>query len=297
MDREKFRAWWQASRPPFYIATFIPLTAGWLLAVKGGAPLQVGLFLLINLYSVMVHLATNLANDYFDHVLGADAGESIGGSRVLQEGKISIGDLRASLWVLYTGAALLAAGFMTIRHMWIMSPLVLLSLFSSFFYTAPPIRYGYLGLGEIFAGVNMGPVMVVGTQWIITGAPSVTAFLVSLPIGMMVAGILYYQSMPDMETDASVGKRTITVRLGRRGAYFGLMVQWAVTYALIMGLTAGNILSPIAASSLLTLPILVRLLRIIPGIEDWQELNGYGHYVRKLYFINGTIIILAVWLR
>lgn len=186
---------------------------------------------------------------------------------------------------------------MTIRHMWIMSPLVALSLFSSLFYTAPPIRYGYLGLGGVFAAVNMGPVMVVGTQWIISGAPSGTAFLISLPIGMMVAGILYYKSMPDMETDASVGKRTITVRLGRRSAYLGLMAQWAVTYTLILGLAAGSILSPVAAASLLTWPILFRLLWIIPGVEDWQELNDYGHYVRKLYLINGIIIILAIWTR
>ena len=265
--------------------------------MKGGAPIQAGLFLLINLYSVMVHLATNLANDYFDHVLGADAGGSIGGSRVLQEGKIGIRELRASLLILYAGAAVLAAGYMTIKHMWIMSPLVGLSLFSSLFYTAPPIRYGYLGLGEVFAGVNMGPVMVVGTQWIIAGSPSVTAFFISLPIGMMVAGILYYQSMPDMETDAEVGKRTITVRLGRRGAYFALIAQWTVTYAMILGLAARGILSLAAVFSLLTVPILVKLLRIIPGVADWQKLNDYGHYIRKLYLINGVVIILAIWLR
>jgi O-acetyl-ADP-ribose deacetylase (regulator of RNase III) len=56
--------------------------------------------------------------------------------------------------------------------MWVLSPFVALSLFSSIFYTAPPIRYGYHGLGEVFAGLNMGPVMVLGTYWIMTGRPS-----------------------------------------------------------------------------------------------------------------------------
>jgi 1,4-dihydroxy-2-naphthoate octaprenyltransferase len=294
LNRDKLRAWWKASRPPFYIATFIPLTAGWMVAVRDGAPYQVGLFLLINLYSVMVHLATNLANDYFDHMQGADDGISIGGSRMLQQGRISLTELRASLWTLYIGAIVLALGYMAVTRMWILSPLVVLSLFSSFFYTAPPIRYGYLGLGEVFAGMNMGPVMVVGTYWIMRGRPAWDALLVSLPIGMMVAGILYFQSMPDMKTDEAVGKRTITVRLGRKGAFNVLIIQWFITYLLILFLAASRTISPLGATSLFTLPILVKLLRVIPGVKDWQDLDAYGHYIRKLYLLNGLILVISI---
>lgn len=290
----KAGAWWQASRPPFYIATFVPLVAGWMLAVRAGAPLQTGTFLLINLFSVMIHLATNLANDYFDHFQGADAGGSIGGSRVLQEGKISPGELRAALLFLYLGAFSLAVWFMTVRHLWVLSPLVAFSIFSSIFYTAPPIRYGYYGLGELFAGLNMGPVMVVGTFWIMTSRPAVDALLVSIPIGLMVAAILYYQSMPDMETDEAVGKMTITVRLGRRQAYKVLIAQWTAVYLMMAGLAAAGVLSRLALGGLLTLPILIKLLRIIPTVADWQELNDYGHYIRKLYLLNGLAIILAI---
>ena len=268
-----------------------------MLAVRDGAPWQIGLFLLINLYSVMVHFATNLANDYFDHALGADSGKSIGGSRVLQEGKITLGELRTSLCILYIGSLFLAVGFMWLRNFWILSPFVALSLFSSFFYTAPPVRYGYLGLGELFAGVNMGPVMVLGTYWIMAGSPSRDAVLVSIPVGMMVAAILYYQSLPDMETDAAVGKRTLSVRLGKKWAYNVLILQWAAIYILIPGLAVARVLSPLAGASLLTIPILVKLLGAVRRTVDWQELNDHGHYVRKLYLLNGIIIILAAGLR
>jgi 1,4-dihydroxy-2-naphthoate octaprenyltransferase len=294
MTSDRLRAWWKASRPPFYIATFIPLVAGWMLALRDGAPRQLGLFLLINLYSIMVHFATNLANDYFDHFQGADSGESIGGSRMLQAGLITIGELRASLLFLYLTSFLLAVGYMTVARMWILSPFVALSIFSSIFYTAPPIRYGYHGLGELFAGLNMGPVMVLGTYWIMTGNPSRDAVLVSLPIGIMVAGILYYQSIPDMETDESVGKRTLTVRLGRRGAYKGLILQWIAVYLLILGLAAGRVLSPVALACILTIPILLRLLRIMLTVQDWQDLDQHGHYIRKMYLINGAIIVLGI---
>lgn len=294
MNSDKLRAWWKASRPPFYIATFVPLLAGWMLAIRDGAPKQVGLFFLINIYSVMVHFATNLANDYFDHYHGADSGRSIGGSRMLQAGQISIGELRASLIILYLSSFFLAVGYMTVAGMWVLSPFVALSIFSSIFYTAPPIKYGYHGLGEVFAGINMGPVMVLGTYWIMTGHPSREAVLVSLPIGIMVAGILYYQSIPDMETDEAVGKITLTVRLGRKGSYLGLIVQWAVVYLLILGLAAGRILSPVAVACLVTIPIFWRLLRIMPTVKNWQELDRHGHYIRKMYLINGTMIVLGI---
>ena len=294
MNPDRLRAWWKASRPPFYIATIVPLMAGWMLAIRDGAPRQVGLFLLINLYSVMVHFATNLANDYFDHFQGADSGESIGGSRMLQAGLITIGELRAALLFLYLGSFTLAVGYMTVAGMWVLSPFVALSIFSSIFYTAPPIRYGYHGLGEIFAGLNMGPVMVLGTYWIMTGHPSWEAMLISVPIGIMVAGILYYQSIPDMATDEAVGKMTITVRLGKAGAYAGLIFQWIAVYLLILGLAADRILSPFVLACLLTTPILVRLLRIMPTVQDWQELDRHGHYIRKMYLINGAIIVIGI---
>lgn len=294
MNKDKLRAWWQASRPPFYIATFVPLLAGWMLAVRGGAPYRIWLFLLVNLYCIMIHLATNLANDYFDHFQGADSGISIGGSRVLQEGKISLGELRTALITLYIGGFLLAVAYMCLAGMWVLSPFVALSILSSIFYTAPPIRYGYHGLGEFFAGLNMGPVMVLGTYWIMSGKPSLEALLISLPVGIMVAGILYYQSIPDMETDRTVGKITLTARLGRRGAYVGLVIQWLSVYTLISGLIAAGILSPVALIFLITVPFLARLLRIIPDVDDWQKLNDYGYYIRGIYLLNGVAIISGI---
>ena len=294
LSREILRAWWQASRPPFYIATFIPLLAGWMLAVRDGAAYRPWLFVLLNVYCLMIHLATNLANDYFEYFQGTDAGDSIGGSRVVQEGKISLSELRGALLFLYIGGFLSASGYMTLAGMWVLSPFVAMSLFSSIFYTAPPIRYGYHGLGEFFVGLNMGPVIVLGTYWIMRGIPSMDALYVSLPIGLMVAAILYYQSMPDMETDKAAGKITLTVRLGRRGAFRVLVLQWLVLYLLILSLAGAQILSPFALLSLLTFPILVRLLRIIPGIDDWQELDDHGHYIRKLYLLNGLAILVGI---
>lgn len=180
MNREALHNWIQASRPPFFVATFIPLAAGWILAGRLGAwhPWRM-LFVLIGAF--MVHLATNLANDYFDHVHGTDDGMSIGGSRVIQEGKIAPGIILRVLILLYVLAFGIALYFILGLGFWGLTPLVLLAWFGSFFYVAPPIRYGYHGLGELSVGINMGPVMTAGTYWVISEEWTQCPFLFPYP--------------------------------------------------------------------------------------------------------------------
>lgn len=294
MNTEKLHAWVQASRPPFFIATLIPLSAGAVLAAKAGA-FNPFLFILIVMASFFVHLATNIANDYFDHIQGTDAGDAIGGSRVLQEGKISLTELRWAIIILYIAAALIGLYMTWAVKLWVLLPIMAFAFFSSLFYVAPPVRYGYHGLGELFVGINMGPVMVLGAQWVILGRVEWTAFPVSVPIGLMVALILYYQSLPDMDTDRAAGKRTLSVRLGRKGALKGLLTFWIIIYATIATLAVSGYFSAIAWATILTIPLMVKLWRIIRSADDWVELDQHGKYIRVFYFINGLILIAALW--
>ncbi len=293
MISPKLKAWIQASRPPFYIATIIPLAMGLVLT----KPIVVEswvLFLWINLAAFLVHLATNLANDLFDHYQGADSGKSIGGSRVIQEGKIK----PRTLWVVITGLYLIAglvAIYLTWRQdvfeLWL---LILFAFLSSVFYVAPPIRYGYRGLGELMVGINMGPVMVVGTHWTITGSPDVSALIISIPIGILVAAILYYQSLPDMETDAAVGKNTLAVKLGKTGAYRGMAGLGALFYCVVTILIISNFFNLWAGLILVSAPLYLRILQIIGSTRDWVDLDRYGYLIRLFYFLNGGILIMAL---
>ena len=57
MNKAKLQAWLQASRLPFYVATFIPLFIGWILAIKQEDLIRPWRFLLVFLGSFMVHLS------------------------------------------------------------------------------------------------------------------------------------------------------------------------------------------------------------------------------------------------
>ena len=293
MARNTIRDWIQASRPPFFIATLIPLAAGWIVAGRLGLWHPWRMFMVL-VGAFMVHLATNLANDFFDHIQGADEGRSIGGSRVIQQGKISPNRIMTVVVVLYVLAISIGLYFVFGLDLWGLLPLIVIAGFSSYFYVAPPVRYGYRGLGELSVGVNMGLIMVMGTYWVIAGRIDLLPLFVSIPIGFMVASILYYQSLPDMETDRAAGKYTLAVRLGKRNAYFGFILFWIVIYLSIMTLVLTGCLSWIALLSLVTVPILQRLLYIIRETKEWIELDRYGGYIRSLYFLNGGLILGAL---
>ncbi|MHB8108824.1 MAG: UbiA family prenyltransferase [Syntrophorhabdaceae bacterium] len=294
MSQSALKAWVQASRAPFFVATFIPLLIGWAMAIKDTGSFRPGRFLIVLSGSLTVHLITNLANDYFDHIVGTDAGESIGGSRVIQEGKISPVVMLRVIVALYIIAFVIAGIIVFYFGLYLLAIPIIFSAFSSYFYVAPPVRYGYHGLGELFVALNMGPIMVAGTYWVIAGAPAIDPFLVSVPVGIMVASILYYQSLPDMKTDEASGKITLSVRLGKRRAFIGLIVFFVLIYASIIHLIIARILSPYAAVAFISLFMCVKLLRIVRKTDDWVLLDLYGKYVRMVYFICGLSIIAGV---
>jgi 1,4-dihydroxy-2-naphthoate polyprenyltransferase len=293
MSRDTVKAWIQASRPPFFIATLFPLMIGWLLAK--GNNWHTGRFLLVILGSFMVHLATNLANDYFEYHAGADSGDAIGGSRVIQQGKISPVEVLRAIIILYVLSFLVAFYLIFRLHLPGLFPLIIFSFLSSLFYVAPPIRYGYHGLGELLVGINMGPLMVVGTYWVIAGEPGAKPFYVSLPVGLMVASILYYQSLPDMKTDLAAGKHTLAVKLGRSGAFLGLVAFFVLIYASMIALVLTQHLSWPALLCMLSLPVFFKMIHIVKVTEDWVRLDQYGKYVRILYFLISCTIIAGLF--
>ena len=275
MSRSKLTAWYQASRPPFFVATLIPLALGGVIAHSDGYWDTLRWVILL-VASFFVHLSTNLVNDYFDYTSGADAGDSIGGSRVLHEGKITLGQIRNAVMLLY--ALAFAAGLWIVYDsgVWWLPAFMLFAFCSSLFYTAPPIRYGYLGLGELLVAANMGPIMVVGTAAALAGCFLPRSFWLSLPVALMVALILYYQSLPDIEADRAVGKRTLAVRLGKPTAIWGFRFLVACTFLCIGLLVAASLLNAAALLSLFTLVIAVRIGRMIrlTGSSSWSCSTG-----------------------
>lgn len=293
MKNDTLKAWIQASRAPFFVATLIPMTLGLALALERGSwkPFR---WLVVVLASFLVHLCTNLANDYFDHYAGADSGKSIGGSRVIQQGKITPVQIRNAMILFYGIALICGSWIVSVSGSSMLIPVMLFAFFSSLFYTAPPVRYGYHGLGELFVGLNMGPVMVAGTSAALAGSFNARDLLVSIPIAIMVAFILFYQSLSDIEDDLAAGKNTLAVRLGHVRAIWGVRVFYSASVLSMVTLAGFKIVSPVACLSVFTLLIAGKIDRLICGTNDWVQLHDKGGKVRLFYLINGFLLLASV---
>ena len=112
--RQQARAWWQACRPPFFITAAIPVTLALALTFRLQGSIRPGqwaTYTLLLAGCFMGLTIANLANDLFDHILGVDGGDNIGGSRVIQSGLISPRQLSIVL-LLLTPATLAVGGLL-----------------------------------------------------------------------------------------------------------------------------------------------------------------------------------------
>jgi len=292
------RAWWRASRPPFYVATLIPLLLGYIMAGKDSGQWHTGLFAMIMLASLFLHLAANLSNDLFDYLCGTDAEDTIGGSRAIQEGTITIKQYKVALVLLYGGALLL--GGLGVAHTGLQSiwGIIIFAMMVSFFYVAPPIRFGYRALGEVFVFLSMGLVMVAGTYYTLTGIWAGYTFAVATPVGLMVAGILYFQSIPEIETDKAAGKHTLANVLGPVWSVHVYNVWWPAIWAMMILLWGYGLCSwPVFLGVAASVPLHIKECRNVAHAQasgNWLDLDQHGHLVRKMYLLCGAALVAGI---
>ncbi len=144
---------------------------------------------------------------------------------------------------------------------WPIVALGLAGLIGGYTYTAPPFEYKFGSFGIPLVFLLMGPLMVVGAFYAITGTFQWSALAVSVPVGLLVAAILHGNEWRDISEDARAGARTFSVRAGREAAhwlYLSLVVgaYLALTLAVVAGL-----LPTWSLLAMLSLPLLVRQIR------------------------------------
>ena len=226
--------WFEASRPKTLVASFVPVLVG----SKGFLftkckNLDVIIVLIgCFLFSGLVQIATNLANDYFDSVKGADRIRTIAPKRMVSSGEIS-GDImfRAAivLLILAFGVGLstvLIAG----ADYWFIA-LGLLCIFCAIWYTAGPFALAYNGLGDVFVIVFFGFVGVEGTNYLLscTSGDSWVANLgLALSVGLLINNLLVVNNYRDREEDLKVGKRTTIVIFGKKIGIFLFLTGYLV---------------------------------------------------------------------
>ena len=231
-----------ATRPPFLIASVLPVLIGTLWASAAYHRFDALLFGLALAATLFVHAATNVYNDVSDDLIGADAGNTdriypyTGGSRFIQTGLLSRREMSLLALGLCVAALLVGAALAFLRGPGVML-LGLGGLSLGLLYSLPGAQLSARGIGELAVAIGLGILPVLGAAWLQTGFVDVGTLLLCVPVSCWVAGILIINEVPDVEADRAADKRTLVVRWGESGArliYRGLTITALIATIVII---------------------------------------------------------------
>ena len=220
-----------------------------------------------------------------------------GGSRSIQMGLISAKGMLTVSLVAFALSAVVGvpliqkAGSMNV--LW----LGLIGFISGFFYTAPPFRFASRkGLGELLIGLNFGPLMVAGSALVQTGKILPEALLAGIPIGLLVAAIVYVNEFPDHDGDKATGKDTLIVVFGPEKARLGyvLLVASAFTSIILMALNG-----TLPMLSLIALPAAyfgVKAIKTLYKYYNDRLLLPANAGTINMHFVAGILFCIGIWL-
>jgi 1,4-dihydroxy-2-naphthoate polyprenyltransferase len=230
-------------RAHFLTSIIAPIILGTLLSVYINGNLDVINFIIVLIIGVGLHVATNVYNDIYDTIQGTDKvnvhrNEASGGSGVLLDNPALFGKMyflaRAGLLMALTGTIALTP--LISRELWPhLWGLFLLSAFFSKYYTAPPIKLAYRGLGEFSVWFAFGP-MAILIATVGQGIGFHPMVLMLMPAtGLSTSSILLAGQLIDLDADRDGGKHGVASRMGTRfTSVLYILVQLAIVANIIL---------------------------------------------------------------
>lgn len=288
------RAWVIALRPRTLVIAVVVVGVGTALAAHlDSARAAPALAALAG--ALLLQVASNFANDLFDFRKGADGPDRLGPTRAVAAGLLTQRQITIGL-VAVLVAAMGIGLYLAAISSWMVFAIGLAGMVSAVAYTGGPYPLGYHGLGDVFVFLFFGLAAVGGTVFVQTGTWEPVALALGVPMGLLAAAVLTVNNIRDIDTDARAGKRTIPVRLGRRGArvYYGLLL--AVPYVVVGALVATHQLPVSAVAVALSLPLALKLNGIVRTRTDGPTLNRALGMTAGLLTVFGGLLGLGTWL-
>jgi 1,4-dihydroxy-2-naphthoate octaprenyltransferase len=282
-------------RLPFMTVTIGGILLGTFYAVHETGTLNILYFVLALMGACFFHIATNVANDYFDFKSGNDAANISatspfsGGSRMVLEGMVSPGKaLVVSLIFAFLGSVIgLYLNFVTSGNVVLI--IGLLGLIFVYSYNGPPFRLVDKGLGEIAIFLSWGPLMVLGAYYVqVQSFQSIWPFIVAVPSGIMTTLVLLINEFADKEADASTGRKTWVIMFGEQTA---LKLYLFLAFICYLVVAVGVLLNRFPLWSLL-----VGITLIMPFQTYKIAKSSLGDWAKFLGAVKNTILMNLLFL-
>ncbi len=274
------KVWFLETRPQFLVLSVVLVLHGAALAFWRGTPsfdwLRFGLAML---GLVLLHAAVNVLNDWHDWSRTGIDKETTrtpfsGGSGILPAHQMDAPS------VLRLGTVCLVAGclvglylvwdtYRAYGRLWPLLVIGLIGALSVVVYTPVLTR---LGLGEIFAGLGLGNLPVLGAYYVLTGRLDWVAVWSGIPSTLLTYNLLFLNEFPDAAADAKGGRRHMVLLLTKRGARWLYAAVEALAYIVILLGVILGLLTPWALLGLIS--AFFGLPAIRTALREYDSLPG-----------------------
>ena len=286
----KTQIWLLAIRPKTLPAAGAGVVIGSALAFYDGAfSFYPALAALIG--ALLLQIGSNLANDVFDYLRGAESKERLGPLRVTQAGLLTPKEVQVGMWIIFTLAALIGIYLFIVAGL----PILLIGLtaiLAAIAYTGP---ISDKGLGDIFVFLYFGVAAVVGTYYVQTLTTSLAAWWMSVPTGLLIVNILVVNNLRDIDVDKAANKITTAVRMGIPATRKEYALLLSISYLILPTLAWVSIIPALTLVVWFSIPFAWKVTRVVQT-EAGRPLNaalagtGKVALIYSLLFLAGVVL-------
>jgi 1,4-dihydroxy-2-naphthoate octaprenyltransferase len=276
------KIWFKAARAPFLVVSLIPAILGGVIAWKDGI-FDWTIFTLTTVAIVLAHSAADFIDDYFDYKNGNLGNKE----QQFHDSPLISGEITPKQVIWATIICLVPALGIGVYLFYLIGLPVLLmaalGTFIVFFYTSPPFRLNYRGVGESALFLAFGPMIVFGVYYVITQQFSWEPILLGIPLGIFTMNVGLVSNTFDYEDDIKSAKKTFPVRFGQANAV--KLLNWGTILAFAIVVVAAIF----KEVSLLTLTMLLLTFIAYKVSADTTKYKDLSKYTKAM----GSAIALS----
>lgn len=289
---EKIKEYIKCSRPHSFPASLAPVLLGSTYALFYSSSFKFGVFFLFLISCIFIQAATNLFNEYYDYKKGLDKIDSQGISGSILKNKLTEKEVINAAYFLYF-ISLLIGLYLTYITDYKVLILGIICMLVGYLYTGGPYPIAYSPYGEIFSGLFMGTIIVSLSFYFQLGYINYKVIAISLPMFLLIGGILLANNIRDLDNDKKSGRNTYAIIVGKNKAVLSLAYTFIVSYVLNIIYIFTNVGSIYNILVLITIPLAVKIIKGFNDNVTKETMAPYMVLTAKITIFIGFLMSLA----
>jgi 1,4-dihydroxy-2-naphthoate octaprenyltransferase len=275
----------------------IPVLVAALLA--GDSALAVTWWLLAPLLGValLLQVGTMLLATYTGFRRHLGRSEALGASRVLQEGLLPARYVRGAGFLCLAVGVILGLFLVGMRGIPLLA-MGVIGVVGGLLYAGWPLYLTSRVFEEAVVFICLGPLVVLGSSFTLTGVHQAWPFLVSLPLGLLATSILHASHLRTFPEDVQAKHHTLAVALGWKSARLLSYILVGLPYFLVLLLILTGVLPGWVWLTFLSLFLagwgVISVWQA--SAEQTQALAGLDRQMAQMYLAFGILLILGLLL-